>query len=364
MRGAIPRWQTGTPAAVLSGRRIRIVRAGEPVYALKMILGLREEHFGEAAAILRGRVGPVLRESGFTRIIALARPAELGKLDPESAHVGDSPALGRLLRRAPAGEAGYAKSVRVMHGIIASGGPSGMVEAYALHHKRRRHPAEYEALRREHLAGENQLRAAGRRLDLYAVYASETDMKADTLDTRNTKKNVPYSAELVVGHLQHLLFVRPRGIACTVIERASRERPGPAKAPAWASRTALYFLSRDPDLREQRTRPLIPDLGVMRGFEGAFVLESRREGFDGALGWTPEGIEPPEMPGRASRQDHPDNEAKRRYRAGARHELVSLWETEEDARLGGEWIAMSLRRTFSVPHGGPHVEHAEVCVAL
>ena len=340
------------------------MRAGEPVYALKMILGVRDEDFGEVAAILRDRIGPVLRESGLTQVIALARPAELSKLDPESAHVRDSPALRRLLQDAPAGEPGYAKTLRAMHGIIASGGPSGLAEAYALHHKRRRHPAEHEALRREHLAEESQLRVAGRRLDLYAVYASEADMKADTLDTRNGKKNVPYSAELVVGRLGHLLFVRPRGIACTVIERAPRVRPGPARAPAWAARTALYFLFGDPDLREQRIRPLIPDLGVMRGFEGAFVLESRREGFDGALGWTPEGIEPPEMPGRASRQDHPDTEAKRRYRAGARHELVSLWETEQDARLGGEWIAMSLRTTFTVPHGGPHVEHAEVCVAL
>jgi len=106
---------------VLSGRRLRVVRAGEPVYALKMILGVREEHFVEAAAILRDRVGPVLRESGFTKVIALARPAELSKLDPESAHVGDSPALGRLLADAPAGGPGYARDVRAMHGIIASG---------------------------------------------------------------------------------------------------------------------------------------------------------------------------------------------------------------------------------------------------
>lgn len=341
------------------------MRAGEPVYALKMILGVREEHFGEAAAILRDRIGPVLRESGLTQVIALARPAELSKLDPESAHVRYSPTLRRLLQDAPAGEPGYAKTLRAMHGIVASGGPSGMVEAYALHHKRRRYPDAYEALRWEHLAEENQLRAAGRWLDLYAVYASEADMKADTLDTSNRKKNVPYSAELVVGQLEHLLFLKPRGIACTVIERAPRERPGPAKAPAWASRTALYFLFRDSDAREQRTRPLIPDLGVMRGFEGAFVLESRAEGFDGALGWAPNGIGPPEAPDRTDREEPPDaEEAERRYRAGARHELVSLWETEEDARLGGEWIAMSLRRTFTVPHGGPYVAHAEVCAAL
>ncbi len=204
------------------------MRAGEPVYAQKIMLGVREEHFGGAAAILRNWVGPVLRESGFTKVIALARPAELSKLDPDSAHVRGSPALGRLLEDAPAGEPGYAKSVRAMHGIIASGGPSGMVEAYALHHKKRRYPTEYEALRREHLAEENQLRIAGRWLDLYAVYASEADMKADTLDTRNTKKNVPYSAEFVVGQLEHLLFIKPRGIACTVIESASRERPGPS----------------------------------------------------------------------------------------------------------------------------------------
>ena len=338
------------------------MRAGEPVYAQKVMLGVREEYIGEAAAILRDWVGPVLRESGFTKVIALARPAELSKLDPQSAHVRGSPALGRLLEDAPAGEPGYAKSVRAMHGIMASGGPSGLAEAYALHHKRRRHPAEHEALRREHLAEENQIQAAGRWLDIYAVYASEADMKADTLDTHSRKKNVPYSAEFAVGQLEHFLFVRPRGIACTVVERAPRERPGPARAPAWAARTVLYFLFRDSEAREQRTRPLVPDLGVMRGFEGALVLEGRGEGFDGALGWAPNGIEPP---GGTDREGHPDSkEAERRYRAGARHELVSLWETEEDARLGGEWVAMSLRRTFNVPHGGPYVEHAEVCAAL
>jgi len=350
---------------VLSGRRIRFVRAGEPVYALKIMLGVRNEHLGEAAAILRGRVGPVLRESGFARVIALARPAELSKLDPESAHVRDSPALGHLLEDTRAGGPRYAKDVRAMHGIMASGGPSCMVEAYALHHKRRRYPDAYEALRREHLAEENQLRVAGRWLDLYAVYVSEADMKADTLGTSNRKKNVPYSAEFAVGRLGHLLFLKPRGIACTVIERAPRERLGPARAPVWAARTALYFLFRDPDLREQRTRPLIPDLGVMRGFEGAFALESRGKGFDGALGWGPGGIGPPETPDRTDPEGHPDaEEAERRYRAGARHELVSLWETEKDARLGGEWIAMSLRRTFNVPHGGPYVEYAKVCAAL
>ncbi len=341
------------------------MRAGEPVYAQKIIVGVRDEHFDEAVTILRDRVGPVLRESGFTKVIALARSAELSKLDPESAHARDSSALRRLLRDAPAGEPGYAKSIRAMHGIIASGGPGGVAEAYALHHKKRRYPTEYEALRREHLAEENQLRVAGRWLDLYAVYASEADMKADTLDTRNRKKNVPYSAEFVVGQLEHLLFLKPCGIACTVIERASRERPGPARAPAYAARTPLYFLFRDSDLREQRTRPQIPDLGEMRGFEGAFVLQSRGEGFDGALGWVPDGMVPPEMPGRADREDRPDSEeAARRYRDGARHELVSLWETEEDARVGGEWMAMSLRRTFTVPHRGPHVEHLEVCAAL
>ena len=91
MRGAIPRWQIGTLATVLFRRRRRIVRAGEPVYALKIILEVREEHFGEAAAILRGRVGPVLRQTGFTRVIALARPSDLSKLDLESAHVRYSP---------------------------------------------------------------------------------------------------------------------------------------------------------------------------------------------------------------------------------------------------------------------------------
>ena len=340
------------------------MRAGEPVYALKTIVGVRDEDFGQAARILRDQVGSVLGESGFARVVTLARPAELGRLDPESAHVRDSPALGRLLRRTPAGEPGYTRDLRAMHGIIASGGPSGVAEAYALHHKRRRHPAEYEALRREHLAAENQLRAAGRRLDLYAVYASEADMKADTLDARNRKKNVPYSAELVVSQLGHLLFVRPRGIACTVIERTPRDRPGPVRAPAWAARAALYLLFRDPDVRERRARPMIPDLGAVRGFEGAFVLESRREGFDGALGWAPDGVGTPEAPGGAGRQGHANPEEERRYRAGARHELVSLWETEEDARLGGEWMAMSLRRTFTVPHGGPHVELTEICAAL
>ena len=350
---------------MLSGQRSRIVRAGEPGYALKIILEVREEHFGEAARTLRDQVAPVLRESGLAEVFALARPAGLSKLDPESAHIRDSPVLGRLLRDVQFRGPGHAKSLRAMHRIVASGGPSGVVEAYALHHKKRRYPDAYEALRREHFAEENQLRAAGRRLDLYAVYASEADMKADTLDTRNRKKNVPYSAEFVVGRLRHLLFVRPRGIACTVIERAPRERPGPAKAPAWAACTPLFFLFRDPDAREQRARPLIPDLGVMRGFGGALVLESRREGFDGALGWTPDGMGSPEAPGGADREGHPDAEERERlYRAGARHELVSLWETEEDARLGGEWMAMSLRRTFTVPHGGPYVEHAKVCAAL
>lgn len=145
------------------------MRAGEPVYALKIILGVRDEHFGEAVTILRDRVGPVLRKSGLTEVIVLARSAELSRLYPQSAHVMDSPALARLLGDVPAAEPGYAKSIRAMHGIIASGGPGGMVEAYALHHKKRRYPTEYEALRREHLAEENRIRVAGRRLDLYAV---------------------------------------------------------------------------------------------------------------------------------------------------------------------------------------------------
>jgi hypothetical protein len=341
------------------------VRVGEPVYALKIIVGIREEHFGEAATILRDQVGPVLRASGLAEVIALARPAELNKLDPESAHVRDSPALRRLLEDVPAGQPRYANDLRAMHGIIANGGPYNMAAAYALHHKRRRHPNEYEALRREHFAEENQLRVAGRWLDLYAVYASEADMKADTLDTHNRKKNVPYSAEFTVGKLKHLLFLKPCGVGCTVVERASREPPGSAEAPAYAARTPLSFLFRDSEGAEGHTRSLIPDLGVMRGFEGAFVLESRREGFDGALGWVPDGIGPPQASGSAQREGHPDSEEReRRYRESARQELVSLWETEEDARLGGEWMAMSLRGTFTLPHRGPYIEHAEVCVAL
>ncbi len=341
------------------------MRVGEPVYALKFTVGIREEHFGEATTIVRGRVGPVLRESGFTEVIALARSAELSKLDPESAHVRDSPVLRRLLRDAPTRQPAYAKNLQAMHSIIANGGPGSLTAAYAIHHKKRKYPNEYEALRREHLAEENQLRVAGRWLDLYAVYASEADMKADTLDTHNRKKNVPYSAEFVVDKLKLLLFLKPCGIGCAMIERAPRERPGPAKAPAYAARIPLCFLLRDSEVGERHTEPLIPDLGVMRGFEGAFVLESRGEGFLGGLGWVPRGMRPPESLGRAQREGHPDFEGReRRYRENARHELVSLWETEGDARLGGERMAMSLRETFTLPHGGPYVEHAEVCVTL
>jgi hypothetical protein len=250
-----------------------------------------------------------------------------------------------------------------------------VVEAYALHHKKRKHPDAYEALRREHLDEENQLRVAGRWLDLYAVYASEAGMKADTLDTHNRTKNVPYSAEFVASELRHLLFLRPCGIGCTVVERVPLERAGsaetPGYVPAYAARTPLYLRSTNSQGGKERTRSLIPDLSVMRGFQGAFVLEGRGEGFDGALGWVPSGIGPPEAPRRAPREGHLDSEEmKRRYLyATARHELVSLWETEEDVRLGGEWVATSLRRMLGPispqRHHAPYlVDHAEVCAAL
>jgi hypothetical protein len=108
---------------------------------------------------------------------------------------------------------------------------------------------------------------------------------------------------------------------------------------------------------------------MMRGFAGAFVLQSRRTGFLGALGWVPDGMRPPREPGQAQDRGHLGSEEKRqRHRyATARHELVSLWETKEDARLGGERMTMSFRRALGPILNrcgqSPYVELAEVRVA-
>lgn len=311
------------------------MRVGEPEYAIKFMAKIPERDLDEAASILRESVAPAMRSSGFSELIVVARRREFARLDPEAPGIASSNILGRLAAEAPPHESvlGYAR--RKLPARLGKDVPTGYAHAMVLHNKKKRNPALYEKLRRERLAeqerlegillaGENWQQVAGVQLDCYAIYGSEADLKADTLDLENRKVNVPYSARLLSREFDHLLLAKLTGIYHTVVHRALREPSG----GMFAMQTRLAVDSaRVAETTERITSLLMPAPDARAGSAGALVLESRREGFSAGSPWSP-----------TSLAEHGSDPCE--VHTGTRHtqfrdepifyEVITVWKTETD----------------------------------
>ena len=311
------------------------MRVGEPEYAIKFMVYIREEHLKEAVSLLHDSVAPVLRTAGFGEIIVLARRRELEKLDPEGPGVVDSPVLKRLLQDAPTDDPDYVSDLRSLHRNLA-GGVHSATHAMSHHHKKKRRPTEYEALRRELYAEENRLRVAGCQLDCYAFYEGEAELKADTLDNRNSTMNTPHSARVFIRELKRLLFLRLEGTHHTVVHRALSEVP--ADTGLHAAQALVPVLPSRTEEAEIRLRHLLQGgLASRTGFAGSLALRSRSRGFTGAFGWRPRGLW--QHRGDESRPDDGDAaECLDLRETSVPYELVTLWRTAVDARAAVEWL--------------------------
>ncbi len=327
------------------------MRVGEPVHAVKFMVRVREEHTEGALGVFRDSVAPILRGSGFCEVLVVARRRQIEKLDPEGPGVVDSPVLKRLLECAPAHDPRYVDDLRSLHRDLAVGVNSA-VHAMSHHNKRGRRPAEYEALRRELYAEENRLRVAGCQLDCYALYGSETDLKADTLDLKGKEMPVPHSARFLTDALDGLLFLRLEGVYQTVVQRAL-PGPPPVGEGLHVTQALVDALPRGENPGE-RTRCLVDGLASQPGFAGSLVLRSRSVGFSRALGWRPRGL-------RQHRGDEPDpdeGDARKSlvpYQASSAYELLTLWLEEADSQAGVRFLVGSVRGLFERPNPGEGV---------
>ncbi len=215
------------------------------------------------------------------------------------------------------------------------------------------HPAEYGRLREDRLAedrrlGEklleeqNMLRAAGRQLDCYALYGSEADMKDDTLDLDNRRMSVPHSANFLARELEVLLFLGMTGIFRTVVHRLFLEEVvrNHRSSPLFVAQIRTAVLPEHLEEAESRLRAsLLPRLASPVGAVGALARRSRREGFSGGLGWTPQS--PSEHGG-----GPPPDIALPPLRAPIPHEIVTFRRTESDLLAGVEWLAERVPETL------------------
>ncbi|MDP9437657.1 MAG: hypothetical protein M3P49_02775 [Actinomycetota bacterium] len=328
------------------------MRVGEPVHAIKLMMKVGEEHLQEALSALRVSVAPVLKGSGFREVLVLARRQKLERIDPEGAGIVDSSVLRDLVRNARPHEAGREQILRKLRSRPGGHRPGGVGHAYMLRNKAKNDPAAYGRIREDRLAedrrlGEkllderNMVRVAGRQLDCYALYGSEADMKADTMDLENRRMSVPHSAGFLAGELDGLLFLGMVGIFHTVVDRlfveeVSRNHRG----PLLVAQTRMAVLPEHLGEAEWRLRAsLLPRLASPVGAVGAIALRSRREGFSGALGWSPQSLS--EHGGGAP----PDAALQPRW-APIPHEIVTFWRTEPDLFEGVEWLAEHVPETL------------------
>jgi hypothetical protein len=350
------------------------MRVGEPVHAIKFVMKVGEEHLQEAISTLRTSVAPVLKESGFREVLVLARSRELEKIDPEGPGITDSTVLRDLIRNARPHEAGWEQILQKLRSRPGGHRPSGVGNAYQLRNMAKNNPAAYGRLHENRLAedrrlGEkllderNTLRVAGRQLDCYALYGSEADMKDDTLDLENRRMSVPHSANLLAGELEGVLFLGMTGIFHTIVHRLSLEEVSrnQRSAPLLVAQTRIAVLPEYLVEAESRLRAsLLPRLASPIGAIGALALKSRREGFSGGRGWSPQSLsehggEPP-----------PDIALQPRW-APIPHEIVTFWRTESDLLAGVEWLAEhvpemlgDLLGSRSLPAGNALSEYGEL----
>lgn len=328
------------------------MRVGESVHAVKFMVKIREEHFQEAVTVLTDLVIPVLKSSGFREVLILVRRRRLEKLDPNGPGNAGSRVLRRLAEASPPHEADLDYARRELPSLLGGDMPTGFAHGIMLHQLKTKDPAEYRRRREGRIAEQRRLteqllseenwsRVAGYQLDCYAIYGSEADMKADTLDLENRKIIVPHSAAFVAGEIDHLLFVKLTGIQHTVVHRVL---PGGRTGALFAAQTQVPVVQRRTEeawMRMQRS--LIPGLSSREGFAGALVLRSRGEGFSGDSAWAPRSLpehrgDPPRPYDKGGRSlgDH----------ATVPHEAVTLWETEAALLAGVEHMEGSVPKAL------------------
>ncbi|MDP9486480.1 MAG: hypothetical protein M3Q49_11990 [Actinomycetota bacterium] len=336
------------------------MRVGEPAHAVKFMVKVREEHVEDAVGVLRDCVVPVFGRSGVGEVLVVARRRQFDKLDPEGPGVVDSPVLKRLLESTPPDDPRYVSDLCSLHRDLA-GGAHSATHAMSHHHKKERRPVEYEELRRELYAEENRLRVAGYQLDCYALYGSEEDLKADTLDLKGKKMLVPHSARFLAERLDGLLFLRLEGFHQTVVGREFPESPRVGKG-LHAAQALVPVLLHGVGDAGARIRSLLSGVASQPGFAGSLALRSRSDGFSGSLGWSPHGL-------RQHRGDEPepdgwgDRRPTNLREISVPYELVTLWRNGTDARVGGEYLAGSVPEVLAgaLPeerigaHAGRHV---------
>ncbi len=323
------------------------MRVGEPSYAIKLMAKIEEKALPEAASILRDSVAPAMRGAGFSELIVVARRREFEVIIPEAPAIAGSSTLSKLVAETPPHESvlGYVR--RNLPRSLGKDVPGNYAHAMLMHHRKKKNPAAFERLRRERIAEQERLEelllkeenwstVAGFGIDCYAIYGSEADLKADTLDLQNNKMDVPHSGRRFGRELDHLLLAKTAGIQHTVVHRRLQDTSG----EMFAMQTQVTVEStRTPEVAEGISGLLLPDARTSTGLVGSLVLGSRREGFSGGSAWTPDGLlehrgEPCESPVRSR------GSARRGSReAPVTCEVITLWETEADLLAGAERLS-------------------------
>lgn len=313
------------------------MRVGEPTYVTKFVMKVREEDLKETLSTLRDSVAPEFREAGFGEMLVAGRRMELEKLDREGPGVMDSPVLARLIENAPPDDPSYASDLRALHRGLTHG-ISGSAHSMLNHHKKRKHLEEYEMLRREIYSEENRLRVAGVQIDCYAFHNSEMDLKADTTDLDGRNISPPHSARSISKKLDHLLFVKLKGIHYTVVSNDLPERRNQESENLCASQLLTPVpLNHHRDFGEH-VRVLADSLSSHPTFAGSLLLKSRGRGFDGSFGWLPTGLrqhrgDEPRFEDGFSRTSDPRSYLED---SAIPHELITLWLTRENEEDGAE----------------------------
>lgn len=350
------------------------MRVGEPEYVIKIMARVGENDLPEAASILRETVAPVMRGSGFSELIIVARSREFKTVDPNAPAIAGSRILSRLVAEAPPHESvlGYVR--RRLPRMLGKDVPQSLGGGYRLNNMRKKNPAAFERLHQERvaeqekleellLAGENWSRVTAFQLDCYAVYASEAELKADTLDLQNNEMSVPHSARLLAKELDHLLLMRLTGAHHTVVHRTLATPPAErSPGPMFAMQAQIALDGgRVTEAAEEISSLLMPGPEVSPGFAGALVLGSRREGFSAGSRWCPRTL--PEHRGEPSGSDTANRRTEPRD-APVPYEVLTLWETEADLLGGAERISEPMEgSTGPFPERGEfHTEHGTLAL--
>lgn len=317
----------------------------EPKYAVKFMARVDENRAEEAVDALRGSVAPGLRKAGFCEVLVVSRRLL----------AVESRVLRRLLEGAPA-ESRYAGQIRALHETLVTGGPTGYAHAMVHHRLRTKYPEEHRLIR-EALDGEdNWVEIPTRRFDCYALYATELDMKADTLGRRDLAEGRPHSGDLVARELGGFLVSPLRGALHTVLHRSSGSRE--TVSGEYAAQTQVSAFLHRKEARAWIRERLLPALTPQRGYLDALVLRSRNMGFVAGRGATLRGFD--EHRGEARQRS-----GQSRGTPAVLCECVTLWETPIELEAGVDQIVRSLPVASggdagSAPaHGTTHTERGK-----